>query len=251
LLIACEEDFCRYKEGSKIMSNKFGAIQLMLEDMGYDSSIIEFRTLTPRANIDETKCIACGTCFFICPYNAIRMESSAKLDKEKCRGCGLCVSNCPAMAITLEGSDFDKISEEIENFAKESIKPKILVLGCQWSEYLSADENANLKKEVKFIRMPCSGRIDVLHILKALSNGIDGILLSICMDDICSFETGNKKTISNISKFIPVFETLNLKERVKLISVHPKYVGMFEEELNNFVQEIKELKPISLKGGEK
>ena len=31
----------------------------------------------------------------------------------------------------------------------------------------------------------------------------------------------------------------------------PKYVGMFEEELNNFVQEIKELKSISLKGGEK
>ncbi len=240
-LIGCKEDYCRYKKGSEIMANKFVSAQAVFEDMGYPAEMIEFQTMAPRAHIDETKCIACGTCAFVCPYEAIRIEQSAKLDQEKCRGCGLCVPSCPAIAITIESSEFDVIGKKIETFATESSTPKILVLGCQWSEYRSADENAPAKPGVKFVPLPCSGRTDILHILKALALGIDGVMVSMCLDDICNLETGNKRSLSRLSKLNELLEKLDIHERVKVSLVHPKYMGMFEDELNGFIQKIKEL----------
>jgi len=249
-LICCEEDFCRNKEGSKIACNKVDAAQLLFEDMGYYADMIEFDTRAPRAQIEEKNCIACGTCAFLCPYDAITIETSAKLDLEKCMGCGICVSSCPAIAITLEGSSSDRIGKEIADFAARTIDRKILVLGCQWSEYIYVDktENGDDTEKIKFLRMPCSGRIDVLHVLKALRSGIDGILLSICTDDICSLETGNKWTKARVSYLKKLLEVLGLGHRVGICSAHPKYLGQFENELKEFVQKIDKLDANPLKG---
>jgi len=177
-LVSCEEEFCRNKEGGKVANNKFITAQTLFEDMGYYGDMIEFSTRAPKAEIEENKCIACGTCAFLCPYEAIKIEASAKLDKEKCKGCGLCVAACPAVAITLEESTRDLITEEISEFASSTVQPKILVLGCQWSEYTTVDKTEAgevTDENVKFLKLPCSGRIDVLHILKALSSGIVGM----------------------------------------------------------------------------
>jgi len=248
--ISCEEDFCRNKEGSKVAGNKVDAAQLLFEDMGYYADMIEFETRAPRADIDESKCIACGTCAFLCPYDAIKIDNSAKLDLEKCMGCGICVSSCPAIAITLEDSPSDIIYGEIADFAASSIDPKILILGCQWSEYTytdMAEKGGDMAEKIKYIRMPCSGRIDILHVLKALQSGIDGVLLSICTDEICSLENGNKWTKARVTYLKKILEKLGLSERVEISSAHPKYLGMFESKKNAFIQRINELESNPLK----
>ena len=250
-LISCEEEFCRNKEGSKITKNKFDAAQLLFEDMGYYADQLHYDTRSPKVRIEDDKCIACGTCAFLCPYEAIVIEKSAKLDVDKCMGCGICVSNCPAKAITLESSSFDVVSNEINDFARRAIDPKILVLGCQWSEYSRVDRSENEddpEDNVKFIRMPCSGRIDVLHILKALSLGVDGVLLSICMDDICSLETGNKWTKAKVKHLKSLLEKLGLSDRVEICPAHPKYLGVFEDQLDEFTKRVHSMGPSPLKG---
>lgn len=252
-LISCDEEFCRNKDGSKVACNKFNTAQVMFEDMGYYSDMIEFSTRAPKAEIEESKCIACGTCAFLCPYDAIKIENSAKLDKEKCMGCGLCVASCPAVAITLEDSVSDVINQEIFDFAAKEINPKVLILGCQWSEYDTVDKNENNEisdERVRFIKMPCSGRIDVLHVLKALSSGIDGVLLSICVDDNCSLEDGNKWTKARILNLKTILEKLELSDRVEICSAHPKYLGLFENKLNEFKEKIDklELSPLKVQG---
>lgn len=249
-LFACKEEFCRYKEGSKVMANKFGATQLLLEDMGYEMDQITFQTVAPKANIEENKCIACGTCAFVCPYEAVKIEQSAKLDLEKCMGCGQCVPSCPAEAITLEGWETDKIGTQIKEFADgTAAEPKILIMGCQWSDYKAGDEDNDLPENVMFLRMPCSGRVDVLHILRALSAGIDGVMVTSCLDDQCNLETGNKRTRSRIEKLKKDLETLGLSDRVRISAMNPKFLGMFDSELTEFENKITELGPTPLKGG--
>ncbi len=238
-LVSCQQEFCRYKKGSEIVAGRFSAAQPVLEDLGFASDMVELQTLAPKVTIDENKCIACGTCAFVCPFEAVQIkESRAKLDADKCKGCGLCVPGCPAIAVALDGSHFDEIGEEIKAFAAEKAKPKVLVLGCQWSEYASADENAPARPGVKFLRMPCSGRTDVLHILRALSAGIDGVLVSVCPDEGCNLETGNKRALSRIAKITETLEKLGVKNRVKVCAVHPKFMGMFESEVNAFVAQL-------------
>ncbi|HAV42840.1 TPA: hypothetical protein DCX15_02345 [bacterium] len=243
-LIACEEDYCRYKDGSRIGHNKFEAAQIILEDIGCSADMIDIQTRAPKVNIDESKCITCGTCAFLCPYKAIRIEQSARLNKEKCKGCGICISSCPAIAVSAECFDFDTTCTEIEAFAKETISPgpKIIVMGCQWSEYRYADEESSSEKDVRFISMPCSGRIDVLHILKAFSVGIDGILISMCLDDLCNLEDGSKRAQARVAELSHHLEKLGLNERVKTCLVHPKYIDMFKDELTIFIQKINELR---------
>jgi coenzyme F420-reducing hydrogenase delta subunit len=243
-LFACEEDFCRYKEGSKVMANKFGATQLLLEDMGYEMDQISFAQVAPKASIEENKCIACGTCAFVCPYEAIRIEESARLDTEKCMGCGQCVPSCPANAISIEGWEFDRIGKQITDFAGVSAsEPKVLILGCQWSDFAAGDEENKLPENVRFLRMPCSGRVDTLHILRALSAGIDGVLVAACLDDQCNLETGNKRTRSRIDKLKTNLETLGISDRVLIFNTHSKYLGMFDEHVNKFTEKLKELGP--------
>jgi coenzyme F420-reducing hydrogenase delta subunit/Fe-S-cluster-containing dehydrogenase component len=248
-LNACEEEFCRNKEGSKNANNKYTTAQTLFEDMGYYADMIEFGTRAPKADIDETKCIACGTCAFICAYDAIKIETSAKLDKEKCMGCGQCVPTCPAVAITLEDSSSDFLIKEIEEFATKPFEKKLLVLGCLWSEYKYFDklENEELEENLKIIPMPCSGRIDVLHVLKALNSGIDGVLLSICLDDICSLEKGNKWTKARVANLRNLLRVLNLSDRVQICEAHPKYMGQFEGKLNEFKEKITSMEPNPLK----
>jgi coenzyme F420-reducing hydrogenase delta subunit len=245
-LTACEEEFCRNKDGSKNANNKFLTAQTMFEDMGYYPEMIEFTTRAPKAKIDEDKCIACGTCFFVCPYDAIRMGNSATLDTEKCMGCGQCVPGCPAVAITLEDSASDNILKEIEGYASAgATAKKVLVLGCQWSEYTYLDkaENYELEDDLKIINMPCSGRIDVLHVLKALNAGIDGVLLSICTDDICNLEMGNKWTKARVRSLKNLLKVIGMADRVEISTAHPKYMGQFEKQLNDFREKVNTMEP--------
>ena len=62
-------------------------------------------TFPKLIEVDSEKCFDCGSCFSLCPVNAIAVEkdSSVVFDEQKCIGspCGLCVDVCPARAIKL------------------------------------------------------------------------------------------------------------------------------------------------------
>ncbi|MHA1732188.1 MAG: FAD-dependent oxidoreductase [Promethearchaeota archaeon] len=54
--------------------------------------------------VDEDKCIACGMCVNVCPFDAIHLnyeKSCAEVSPVKCHGCGLCTGECPVGAIEL------------------------------------------------------------------------------------------------------------------------------------------------------
>jgi NAD-dependent dihydropyrimidine dehydrogenase PreA subunit len=56
------------------------------------------------AEIDEQKCVSCGTCESVCPFKVPTLpndSSVAVIDNEACFGCGVCVQNCPEGAISL------------------------------------------------------------------------------------------------------------------------------------------------------
>lgn len=56
-------------------------------------------------DIDSEKCFNCGSCFSLCPVNAIsfKRDLSVVFEEKKCVGspCSLCIDACPARAISL------------------------------------------------------------------------------------------------------------------------------------------------------
>jgi len=76
-----------------------------------------------------------------------------------------------------------------------TFQPKIVAFLCNWCSYAGADlagiGRFQYPPNVRVIRVPCSGRIDPLFILKALTSGADGVLVSGCHPGDCHYIQGN------------------------------------------------------------
>jgi F420-non-reducing hydrogenase iron-sulfur subunit len=88
-------------------------------------------------------------------------------------------------------------------------EPKLLGFLCRWCTYAAADLAGTSRKKypanVRIIKLPCSGRIDPLLILKALRLGFDGVLVSGCHPGECHYQTGNyraRRRIAITKKFL-------------------------------------------------
>jgi coenzyme F420-reducing hydrogenase delta subunit len=78
---------------------------------------------------------------------------------------------------------------------EEKFEPKIAAFVCNWCTYTGADlaGTSRLKQEAnaRLIRVPCTGRIDPVFIIKAFENGADGVLISGCHPGDCHYNAGN------------------------------------------------------------
>lgn len=55
-----------------------------------------------KPKVIQHKCVGCGECTYICPVDAIRINSKsgkAHINTKKCVNCGECISACPIKAI--------------------------------------------------------------------------------------------------------------------------------------------------------
>jgi F420-non-reducing hydrogenase iron-sulfur subunit len=77
----------------------------------------------------------------------------------------------------------------------ETWQPRILAFVCRWCTYAGADlaGTSRLKypPQIRIIKLPCSGRIDPLFLLRGLEMGADGVLVSGCHPGDCHYMTGN------------------------------------------------------------
>lgn len=77
----------------------------------------------------------------------------------------------------------------------ETNEPKIVAFLCNWCSYAGADlagvSRFQYPPNIRIIRVPCSGRINPLFIVKALQEGADGVLVSGCHPGDCHYISGN------------------------------------------------------------
>lgn len=77
----------------------------------------------------------------------------------------------------------------------KQFEPRIIAFVCNWCTYTGADlaGTSRLKQQpnARLIRVPCTGRIDPVFIIKAFENGADGVLISGCHPGDCHYNAGN------------------------------------------------------------
>ena len=77
----------------------------------------------------------------------------------------------------------------------ETFEPKITAFVCNWCTYAGADltgtSRIKYQPNVRVIRLPCTGRIDFMLILKAFARGSDGVIVSGCHPNDCHYTSGN------------------------------------------------------------
>ena len=68
------------------------------------------------AVIDPRKCVGCGVCWTVCPYQAINQDDKglAVVNEALCKGCGTCVASCRSGAPNLRGFTTQDVMAQIE-----------------------------------------------------------------------------------------------------------------------------------------
>ena len=125
-------------------------------------------------------------------------------------------------------------------------KPRLLGFLCRWCSYPGADLAGTSRKKypanIRVIRVPCSGRVDPLFILKALRLGFDGVLVSGCHPGDCHYQTGNyfaRRRIAITKKFL---EYLGINpKRLQASWVSASEGGKFAELVTEMTQELEEI----------
>jgi len=97
---------------------------------------------------------------------------------------------------------------------------------------------------IRVIRVMCSGRVNPLFVVKALSIGADGVLVLGCHPGDCHYIEGNYKTMRRIPLLKKMLKQLGIEEeRVRLEWVSASEGAKFTEVTNSFTQLIKKLGP--------
>ena len=129
-------------------------------------------------------------------------------------------------------------------------EPLIIGFTCNWCSYRAADMagTARIKypPNVRLIRLMCSGRIDPSFILKALSGGADGVMITGCHPGECHYLEQNYKALRRIKLLKRTLAPFGINpDRVKLVWASAAEGVRLAKEIGVFVDEIKALGPLN------
>jgi len=96
--------------------------------------------------------------------------------------------------------------------------------------------------------VPCSGRVDILHLLKAIEDGADGVYVAGCLEGECHYLTGNYKARRRVNYVKKTLEEIGLEpERVEMFNLSAGEGPRFAQIAIEMNDRIKELGPSPLK----
>ncbi len=98
----------------------------------------------------------------------------------------------------------------------------------------------------------CTGRIDMAHVLRAFSNGMDGVFIGGCHLNECNYIThGNYHALNMVLLSKRIMEHVGLNpERLRLQFMSGAEAGLFVESVNDFVKKVREIGPLGKGVGE-
>ena len=127
-------------------------------------------------------------------------------------------------------------------------EPKIVAFLCNWCSYAGADlagvSRLQYPPNIRVIRVPCSGRVNPLFILRALRQGADGVLVSGCHPGDCHYLSGNYYARRKFALLKSLLEYVGIEPcRVQFSWVSASEGSKFSEVVREVTEEIKALGP--------
>lgn len=113
----------------------------------------------------------------------------------------------------------------------------------------SIDDYSREKKEfvLKSISLPCSGKVDIQYLIKAIETGADGVLLVTCKFGECRHLQGNLRAHKRVAAIGSLLEETGLnREMIQVVNVknedETEFISKRIEDFKNRVTELKNQK---------
>lgn len=122
---------------------------------------------------------------------------------------------------------------------------RIIAFCCEHSAYPAADLAGKLglhyPETLRIIRVPCAGRVDVIHMLRALEKGASAVLVLGCEDGACHHITGNIRARERVKHCDMLLREIGIDGRlVVMFNLSPNAPHKFVKAANEITKIIKE-----------
>jgi coenzyme F420-reducing hydrogenase delta subunit len=127
-------------------------------------------------------------------------------------------------------------------------EPTIIAFVCNWCTYTAADlagtSRLTYPKNIRLIRVMCTGMVDSQYVIKALLEGADGVLVSGCHPGDCHYINGNYKARRRIKLLKSILPQFGFEEeRLRLTWIGASDGIQFAKVMQELVTQIKALGP--------
>jgi F420-non-reducing hydrogenase iron-sulfur subunit len=131
-------------------------------------------------------------------------------------------------------------------------EPKVVAFCCHYCAYSAADLAGSMRIQyppnVRIIRTPCTGRLEVEYFMKAFENGADGVIVAGCEEGSCHFKEGNLAAKRRVNYTRQLLSESGLEmERLRMVNVSAAGARKFTDVVQDMVETVRKLGPSPLK----
>ena len=131
-------------------------------------------------------------------------------------------------------------------------EPIIVAFCCHYCAYAAADLAGTLRIEypanVRVLRLPCTGKIEVDYLLAAFERGVDGVIVAGCLEGGCHFQEGNLRARRRVERAQQILGEIGIEpERLEMFNLSSAEGTHFAEIVTLMSKRIAELGPSPLR----
>jgi F420-non-reducing hydrogenase iron-sulfur subunit len=134
----------------------------------------------------------------------------------------------------------------------DSFEPQIVAFCCKYCAYAAGDLAGSMRlaypANIRIIQVPCTGRIDVLHLMRALESGADGVYVAGCLEGECHFLSGNLKAKRRVAQVKAILAVVGTDPaRLQMYNLSSAMGPRFAEIAKEMTERTRELGPSRVK----
>jgi len=181
---------------------------------------------------------------------------------DRCIACDKCIEACLEDCLTLEKTyKLPEIIGEVKPPPSITVskdwEPFILCFVCWECSHAAADlaglMHLHYPTNIRTIRIPCLGAVEPMHIMTALENGVDGVLLTGCLLSECHYggdspKAGNFMQYDFVKFWMDVLEEIGMGGRIHIDSASAAMGIKFADIVKEFTEKIQNLGPSPIRG---
>ncbi len=149
-----------------------------------------------------------------------------------------------------------QVVEAVEEAPKKPVdpdfEPEIIVFACHYCAYAAADLAGSMRLQypstIRMVKLPCTGKLEVIHLLRALEAGADGVYAAGCLEGECHYLKGNLWARKRVDYVKALLAEVGLEpERVEMYNMSSAMGAEFARVATGFTERIKGLGPNPLR----
>jgi len=97
---------------------------------------------------------------------------------------------------------------------------------------------------IRVVRLPCTGKTDVLHLLEAFRAGADGVMVIGCLEGECHYVRGNIKARRRVNRTKKILDDARIGgARLEMFNLSASQAQRFVEVVNEMTDRVRGLGP--------